>query len=188
MPRERLVIVDTKPSVGTYVTRGSIRTRVLAMQPVDPTIDVSTRHALTPRPRGAFWMLVGVNGMPIMLRAIDRAGADEARHDARELLQQADQFVIVPVTEPETGARSWWVALEGNVVLVFAKVWRTSETGGGARTHQMALQALRSELSWRETGREAGASDKSGGVGETGTESRSGAGARDEPRHTRRWI
>lgn len=135
-------------------------------------------------------MLVGVNGMPIMLRAIDRAGADEARHDARELLQQADQFIIVPVTEPETGARSWWVVLEGNVVLVSAKVWRTSETGGGARTHQMALQALRSELSWRETGREAGADAGANGrdVGETGGGTGTGGSARDEPRHTRRWI
>lgn len=118
-------VFDVMRDVDRHAGRSRVRSTVLAMTPVDgeePLLPGPLR-----RPDGAFWGIQSGNGLTLAMRAATFSSALAARRDAVELLAQASRFEIVPVRADAGGLCSYWVLLNGRVVLVGGQAWRQSD-------------------------------------------------------------
>jgi hypothetical protein len=133
-------VFDPLSDVVRHSGRAAVRRTVLAMLPVNG------EQLLLPGPidsfggpSGAFWALRSRNDLNVALRTASFSTARGARNDAVELLTRADEFESIVVQAPKGGLFSYWVALDGRVVLVAGQAWRSPE--------KSTARALRETLS-----------------------------------------
>lgn len=100
--------------------RSTVRTRVLAMAPLEHQPHPSRRKALTKREPGVLWSLDQPSGLAVALRARDFSTVKAAIRDLQTLLARTPDLMIVHTTEQAEGRHGWWIVLDNDIVLVSA--------------------------------------------------------------------
>jgi hypothetical protein len=121
-------VFDPVRDSARHAGRSAVRRAAFAMTPT------SGAEYLLPGPlgsigaaEGAFWGLQGKNGLTLALRAASFGNPLAARSDAIEILARASSLEFVEVRRGLDGPLSYWVVLEGRVVLVAGQSWRRPE-------------------------------------------------------------
>jgi len=118
------------------------RARVLAMRPVDPTLEaVAVRTARLPD-LGTHWEYVRADGAAVLVRARDAPSPERARRDAHEVFGNAGQLRVMFVRGRTSGHLSWWLTDGRVAVFVAPRVWTTSKPDAVERDALAALAAL----------------------------------------------
>jgi hypothetical protein len=126
-----------------YSGHMAARALQFAMQAEDASAGhPSLRKALTPRPAGYLWTLANAAGLTVALRARDFPFAKYARRDARGLAARAAELVATHVADEADRHRGWWLALDGQVVLVSARVRPVGQRVEAERDVRAAVRLL----------------------------------------------
>ncbi|WP_167047071.1 hypothetical protein [Salinibacterium sp. ZJ454] len=133
-----------------YAARTARRERMLALAPVDQTEAAIAEPARASRVRGVYWEYLQADDSPLLLRARDLADDDEARWDASRVLAAVPELRVLYTRDRVSGQLGWWLAREGEVVLVAPRVWGTTERSAVVRHARRALRALRTRPPWGE--------------------------------------
>ena len=124
---------------------GHIAARALqfAMRPEDASAKhPSLRKALTPRPAGYLWTVANHAGLTVALRARDFPFGKYARRDARALAARAAELELTHVADEADRHRGWWLAIDGQVVLVSARVRPIGQRVEAERDVRAAVRLL----------------------------------------------
>lgn len=125
-----------------YSGHAAARSLQLAMMPEGDLRHPSLRKALTPRPAGFLWTLANPAGLTIALRARDFPFGKYARRDARALAARRAELEATHVSDAADGNRGWWLSLDGQVVLVSARVRPIGQRHEAEREMRTALRLL----------------------------------------------
>jgi hypothetical protein len=140
-----------------YRARTRRRSRLLSMAPLDPAAAAPPeQHLLDRRLKGYYWEFLRPDDDPLMVRARDFPDAASARADARHLFDVAEDLELVLTRESTTGHLGWWLTLDGEVVLVPARVWRASQRHELLRDVRRVTAALATMPAWGEYEEAAG--------------------------------
>lgn len=109
--------------------------------------DASARHpslrkALSPRPAGYLWTVANAAGLTVALRARDFPFSKYARRDARAVAARAAELAATHVVDRADRHRGWWLALDGQVVLVSARVRPIGQRVEAERDVRAAVRLL----------------------------------------------
>lgn len=143
-PRGRIVLFggsnDPTPE------RRDRRWAVLNLTPVDRALRRSAQRAreqLMSSVGGVFWELLGRDDVTVMMRARDFPDDAEASDDAWAIFKSPKPLRTVYAADPDTGAHSWWMMTDDEVVLVAPRVWSPSSRLMVMRSAKAAARALR---------------------------------------------
>ena len=140
--REPLRVVSSIDGT-RYSGHVAARSLQFAMKPEDASArHPSLRKAITPRPAGYLWTVANAAGLTVALRARDFPFAKYARRDARTLAARAGELAATHVADADDRHRGWWLALDGQVVLVSARVRPIGQRVEAERDVRAAVRLL----------------------------------------------
>ncbi|HEY0247180.1 MAG TPA: hypothetical protein VGC45_02865 [Gryllotalpicola sp.] len=126
-----------------YAGHSEARALQFAMLPESDEPDPPSLHkAIMPRPAGYLWTLTNPAGLTIALRARDFPFGKYARRDARGLARRARELVVTHVSDGQLKHRGWWLSLDGQVVLLSARIRPIGQRPEAERDVRAAFRLL----------------------------------------------
>ncbi|MEJ1230997.1 MAG: hypothetical protein WDM88_10820 [Galbitalea sp.] len=128
-----------------YAGRSVLRSQILAMSSLRDVDPASTAKALRPRDAGVLWSIVQPDGLDLALRARDYPNPRTAMRDVRRILSRVGELRHEFAQSTADGRLSWWISLDGEVVLVGGRprsANRQAELNREVRSVRRALARL----------------------------------------------
>ncbi len=142
-PGARLVLFG--PGDSSTAGRRVRRAKLLAMRPVDPTVEVAPPPGIDD---GVHWEYLQADDRALLVRTRDFTDPDEARWDADRVFATGRPPRAVFVRDEATAQLSWWLMRGDEPLIVASRVWLRSQRPAVVRHARSALLALVTDPRW----------------------------------------